>query len=92
MGTLRMLEAVRTADWPIRFYQAGSSEMYGKVLETPQTETDAVQPAVPYAIAEGLRPLHDDRLPRGVRAARVATASCSTTSRRAAAGRSSPAR
>ncbi len=31
MGTLRMLEAVRTADWPIRFYQAGSSEMYGKV-------------------------------------------------------------
>ena len=31
MGTLRMLEAVRTADWPIRFYQAGSSEMFGEV-------------------------------------------------------------
>jgi GDPmannose 4,6-dehydratase len=31
MGTLRLLEAVRYADWPIRFYQAGSSEMFGKV-------------------------------------------------------------
>ncbi len=47
MGTLRMLEAVRTADWPIRFYQAGSSEMYGKVLETPADRDDAVQPAPP---------------------------------------------
>ena len=47
MGTLRMLEAVRTADWPIRFYQAGSSEMYGKVLESPAAGDDAVQPAQP---------------------------------------------
>ena len=45
MGTLRMLEAVRTADWPIRFYQAGSSEMYGQVVETPQSETTPFQPA-----------------------------------------------
>ena len=52
MGTLRMLEAVRTADWPIRFYQAGSSEMYGKVLETPQRETTPLNPRSPYAIAK----------------------------------------
>jgi len=36
MGTLRLLEAIRCADWPIRFYQAGSSQMFGKVAETPQ--------------------------------------------------------
>ena len=52
MGTLRMLEAVRTADWPIRFYQAGSSEMYGQVTETPQSETTSFRPRSPYAIAK----------------------------------------
>src|SRR5258706_4107481 len=52
MGTLRMLEAVRTATWPIRFYQASSSEMYGKVLASPQTETTPVNPRSPYAIAK----------------------------------------
>jgi GDPmannose 4,6-dehydratase len=52
MGTLRMLEAVRTAGWPIRFYQAGSSEMYGRVAETPQTELTPFHPRSPYAIAK----------------------------------------
>ena len=52
MGTLRLLEAVRTADWPIRFYQAGSSEMYGEVAETPQSETTPFRPRSPYAIAK----------------------------------------
>ena len=52
MGTLRMLEAVRTADWPIRFYQAGSSEMFGQVAETPQTENTPFRPRSPYAIAK----------------------------------------
>jgi GDPmannose 4,6-dehydratase len=52
MGTLRMLEAVRTADWPIRFYQAGSSEMFGDVVERPQTETTPFRPRSPYAIAK----------------------------------------
>jgi GDPmannose 4,6-dehydratase len=52
MGTLRMLEAIRTADWPIRFYQAGSSEMYGKVVESPQTERTPFNPRSPYAIAK----------------------------------------
>ena len=52
MGTLRMLEAIRTADWPIRFYQAGSSEMYGRVSESPQTERTPFNPRSPYAIAK----------------------------------------
>jgi GDPmannose 4,6-dehydratase len=52
MGTLRMLEAIRTADWPIRFYQAGSSEMYGMVSESPQSERTPFNPRSPYAIAK----------------------------------------
>jgi len=51
MGTLRLLEAVRTADWPIRFYQAGSSEMYGSV-PAPQSESTPFHPRSPYAIAK----------------------------------------
>ena len=92
MGTLRLLEAIRTADWPIRFYQAGSSEMYGRVAETPQYETTPVPPAQPVRRRQGVRPLDDDPVPRGVRPASPATASCSTTSRPAAAGPSSRAR
>jgi GDPmannose 4,6-dehydratase len=52
MGTLRILEAIRHADWPVRYYQAGSSEMYGKVLETPQTERTPFNPRSPYAVAK----------------------------------------
>jgi GDPmannose 4,6-dehydratase len=52
MGTLRLLEAVRHADWPIRFYQAGSSEMFGKVAESPQSETTPFHPRSPYAVAK----------------------------------------
>jgi GDPmannose 4,6-dehydratase len=52
MGSLRLLEAIRHADWPIRFYQAGSSEMYGKVAETPQSETTPFHPRSPYAVAK----------------------------------------
>jgi GDPmannose 4,6-dehydratase len=52
MGTLRLLEAIRTADWPVRFYQAGSSEMFGKAVESPQTERTPFNPRSPYAIAK----------------------------------------
>ena len=52
MGTLRLLEAVRHADWPVRFYQAGSSEMFGKVVESPQSERTAFYPRSPYAVAK----------------------------------------
>jgi len=52
MGTLRLLEALRHADWNPRFYQAGSSEMYGKVREVPQRETTPFSPRSPYAVAK----------------------------------------
>jgi len=52
MGTLRLLEAIRTADWPIRFYQAGSSEMFGRAEQSPQTEGTPFNPRSPYAIAK----------------------------------------
>ena len=52
MGTLRLLEAIRHADWPIRFYQAGSSEMFGKVSESPQSERTPFFPRSPYAVSK----------------------------------------
>ena len=52
VGTLRILEAVRKMKNPARFYQASSSEMYGKVLETPQTEDTPFYPRSPYACAK----------------------------------------
>ena len=55
LGVLRMLEAVRIvggADNNIRFYQASSSEMFGKVRETPQTEMTPFHPRSPYGAAK----------------------------------------
>ncbi len=56
LGVLRMLEAVRivggTNNNPIRFYQASSSEMFGKVRETPQTEQTPFHPRSPYGVAK----------------------------------------
>jgi len=52
VGTLRLLEAIRDLGLPTRFYQASSSEMYGQVVETPQTETTPFYPRSPYACAK----------------------------------------
>jgi GDPmannose 4,6-dehydratase len=56
LGVLRMLEAVRivggSENNPIRFYQASSSEMFGKVRETPQTEHTGFHPRSPYGVAK----------------------------------------
>ncbi len=52
LGTLRLLEALRMMKKPPRFYQASSSEMYGKVVETPQTETTPFYPRSPYGCAK----------------------------------------
>jgi len=52
VGVTRMLEAVREAAPGARFYQASSSEMFGKVLEVPQTETTPFYPRSPYGVAK----------------------------------------
>jgi GDPmannose 4,6-dehydratase len=51
-GTLRLLEAIRTAAPNAKFYQASSSEMFGKVLEVPQTEKTPFYPRSPYGAAK----------------------------------------
>ncbi len=52
LGTMNLLEAIRDTGLPVRFYQASSSEMYGKVVETPQTERTPFYPRSPYACAK----------------------------------------
>ncbi|MHC4158211.1 MAG: GDP-mannose 4,6-dehydratase [Planctomycetota bacterium] len=52
LGTLRLLEAIRSMEKPAKFYQASSSEMYGKVTETPQTEKTPFYPRSPYGCAK----------------------------------------
>jgi len=70
LGTVRLLEGIRETGLDTRFYQASSSELYGKVVETPQRETTPFYPRSPYACAK---------------ACSLATVSSSTTSRPAAA-------
>jgi len=52
LGVTRLLEAIRLVDPEIRFYQASSSEMFGKVRETPQTELTPFYPRSPYGVAK----------------------------------------
>jgi GDPmannose 4,6-dehydratase len=52
LGVTRLLESIRFVDPKIRFYQASSSEMFGKVLEVPQTENTPFYPRSPYGVAK----------------------------------------
>lgn len=52
LGVTRMLEAIRVVNPKIKFYQASSSEMFGKVTETPQRETTRFYPRSPYGVAK----------------------------------------
>jgi GDPmannose 4,6-dehydratase len=52
LGVTRVLEAIRAVDTKIRFYQASSSEMFGKVREVPQTENTPFYPRSPYGVAK----------------------------------------
>jgi GDPmannose 4,6-dehydratase len=52
LGVTRMLEAIRAVDQSIRFYQASSSEMFGKVRESPQNERTPFYPRSPYGVAK----------------------------------------
>ncbi|MEN9938989.1 MAG: hypothetical protein RLZZ387_5568 [Chloroflexota bacterium] len=52
LGVTRILDAIRIVDPDIRFYQASSSEMFGKVLEVPQRESTPLYPRSPYGVAK----------------------------------------
>ncbi len=52
LGVTRVLDAIRAVDSSIRFYQASSSEMFGKVVEVPQRETTPFYPRSPYGVAK----------------------------------------
>jgi GDPmannose 4,6-dehydratase len=52
LGVTRILDAIRIVDPEIRFYQASSSEMFGKVIEVPQRETTPFYPRSPYGVAK----------------------------------------
>ncbi len=52
LGVLRLLDAIRETGIDCRFYQASTSELYGKVMEVPQTETTPFYPRSPYAVAK----------------------------------------
>ena len=52
LGVTRLLDAIRLADHDVRFYQASSSEMFGKVVEVPQTESTPFYPRSPYGVAK----------------------------------------
>src|SRR5512144_709982 len=52
LGVTRILEAIRLVNPKARFYQASSSEMFGKVVEVPQCETTAFYPRSPYGVAK----------------------------------------
>lgn len=52
LGALRLLDAIREHGPRVRYYQASSSELYGKVVETPQRETTPFHPRSPYAVAK----------------------------------------
>ena len=71
LGTTRLLEAIRETGIRPKFYQASSSELYGKVVETPQSETTPFYPRSPYAVRQALLLLDDGELPRGVRPLRL---------------------
>ena len=62
LGVLRLLDAIRETGHDCKFYQASSSEMFGKVQETPQKETTPFYPRSPYGGGEGLWPLDRGQL------------------------------
>ena len=68
IGALRLLEAIRILgrEKEVRFYQASTSELYGKVQETPQSEHDSLLPALPLRRCQAVCLLDHDQLSRGV--------------------------
>ena len=73
LGTLRLLEAIRILGMKdrVRFYQASTSELYGKAQEVPQTRNDTFLPALALRRGQALRLLDHGQLPRGLRLLRL---------------------
>ena len=92
LGVTRLLDAIRTVDPEIRFYQASSSEMFGKVQEVPQTRDHPALPTQPLRGGQGLRPLDHRQLPGELRPARLVGHAVQPRVARAGASSSSPAR
>jgi GDPmannose 4,6-dehydratase len=67
LGALRLLESLHGMKTAARFYQASSSEIFGKAVETPQTETTPFLPAQSIRSGQGLCFLSDANLPGGLR-------------------------
>ena len=93
LGTLRILEAIRIlgVEKKTRFYQASTSELYGLVQETPQTQITPFDPAAPTP-SPNSTPAGSPPITAKPMASMHATASCSITKARSAAKPSSPAR
>ena len=92
LGAMRILEGIRETGLNTKFYQASSSELYGKVVETPQKETTPFYPRCPYACAKVYAFYITQSTTAKATACSPATASSSTTNHPAAARPSSPAR
>ena len=71
IGALKMLEAIRICNSGIRYYQASSAEMYGKVQCTPQNEATPFYPRSPYGVAKTYRSLDYEELSRVLRTFRL---------------------
>ena len=73
LGALRLLEAIRILgmEKKTRFYQASTSELYGKAVEIPQKETTPFYPRSPYGVAKLYAVLDHGELPRGLRHVRL---------------------
>ena len=84
LGPLNLLEAIRIVNPKIRFYQASTSEMFGKVQAVPQIEIDAVLSAQPLWCCQVVCALDDDQLSGKLRHLWLPAGFCSTTSRRCA--------
>ena len=84
IGVVNLLEAIRTVDPKIRFYQASTSEMFGRVQAMPQDEGTPFYPRSPYGVAKLYAHWMTVNYRESLRHLRRAAASCSTTSRRCA--------
>ena len=71
LGAVRILEGIRETELNTKFYQASSSELYGKVVETPQKETTPFYPRSPYACAKVYAFYITVKLPRELRSLRL---------------------